>query len=508
MQRAGATTVRGLLQRHELQLRLTLDEGELAPGALDRSVRWVHSSDLADPTPFISEDLVLLTTGTQFATITDTEVFTEYVARLSAKGVCALGFGTEVVREGIPTLLVGACRARGMPLFEVPYRIPFLAIARAHAEAIARQAYARRNWALAAQRAIALAALRPDGLSAILAELARQLDAWVGLFDQTGLLTREHPVNALDAVTASALANEVAALLRRGVTVGSSLPIGSTPFTLQTVGRGGHLLGVIAISAGGLDQESRGIVTLVIAMAGLAIEQNEGFAGARARLRAGVVASLHGDDPTLARRIAREMWGGLPSEPVVVAVTETSSRCDGLTEWLELRAHERRGRLFFGQESEGLLLVVPAGDADELAGLSDQLGTRIGVSAPAAYSGFSAAIGQARLALTRGTGMVSHFADVAADGVLSMLDSDAGRVLAHAAIAPLLAHDEAEGTNLVETVRVWLDHDARFEAVAKALGIHRHTARARISQAQKLLGVDLGGFAARAELWAALRALE
>ena len=56
-----------------------------------------------------------------------------------------------------------------MPLFEVPYRTPFIAVARANAEAIAAQAYARRSWALAAQRAIALAALRPDGLGATVA---------------------------------------------------------------------------------------------------------------------------------------------------------------------------------------------------------------------------------------------------------------------------------------------------------------------------------------------------
>src|SRR5690606_30210970 len=62
----GAPTLRALLRRRELRLRLVSDEADLAPGALDRPVRWVHSSDLADPTPFLSEGLALLTTGTQF----------------------------------------------------------------------------------------------------------------------------------------------------------------------------------------------------------------------------------------------------------------------------------------------------------------------------------------------------------------------------------------------------------------------------------------------------------
>ncbi len=182
---AAPPTLRALLGRRDLQLRLALDEAELPTGVLDRAVRWVHSSDLKDPTPFLSEGLVLLTTGTQFSGDSPTDD-DEYVARLHARGVVGLGFGTEVVRDGIPAPLAAACLAAGMPLFEVPYRTPFIAVARAGAEAIAAEAYARRSWSLAAQRAVSLAALRPDGLSATLAELSRQLDAWVGLYDAAG----------------------------------------------------------------------------------------------------------------------------------------------------------------------------------------------------------------------------------------------------------------------------------------------------------------------------------
>ena len=144
-------TLGALLSRADLGL--TLDEGDhLEPGALAREVRWVHSSDLADPTPFLSEGLVLLTTGTQFEDAPDDAGSARaYVRRLAGRGVVGLGFGTEVVRAGIPPALVDACRAERMPLFAVPYRTPFIAVARANAEAIAAQAYSRRSWALAAQ---------------------------------------------------------------------------------------------------------------------------------------------------------------------------------------------------------------------------------------------------------------------------------------------------------------------------------------------------------------------
>ncbi|MBN9173231.1 MAG: PucR family transcriptional regulator ligand-binding domain-containing protein [Microbacterium sp.] len=504
---ADTPTLRALLARPGLRLQLAFDESELAPGALDQPVRWVHNSDLLDPTPFLSDGLALLTTGTQFVGTDDPSVFSEYVRRLTLRGVLALGFGTEVVRAGVPPLLIAACRSARMPLFEVPYRTPFIAVARANAEAIAAQAYARRSWALAAQRAIALAALRPDGLTATLAELARQLDAWVGLFDTAGNLANEHPAGAVDAATAAVLSTEVAGVLRRGVRTGSALRIGDTPFTLQTLGRGGHLRGVIAIAAGELDQEGRGVVTAVIAMAGLALEQNEGIARARTLMRAGVLQSLLSDDPTLARRIARDLWGGLPAAPLAVAAAGPGAEGDAVTEWLELRADETPGRLFFGHGDGGLVLVVPADDEHVLEALADRFDVRLGVSLPAAYGGFARALTEAETALRRGTPRVARFAEVAASGVLNALDTEAGRALAHAAIEPLVRQDAAEGSALVETVRAWLEHDARFDAAAAALGVHRHTVRARVAQAQRLLGTDLGTFAARAELWAALRLL-
>ncbi|MCR2810380.1 MULTISPECIES: PucR family transcriptional regulator [unclassified Microbacterium] len=506
MQTTDTPTLGALLARGDLRLRLEGDGAALAEGALDRPLRWVHSSDLADPTPFLSEGLALLTTGTQFQDAADDPaVYREYVSRLSARGVIGLGFGTEVVRDGIPPLLVEACRALRMPLFEVPYRTPFIAVARAGAEAIAAQSYARRSWALAAQRAISLAALRPDGLGATLAELARQLDAWVGLFDGAGSLTREHP-GALEPAVAEELRSEVGAVLRRGARAGSSLRIRGTAFTLQTLGRGGHLRGVIAMSAADLDQEGRGVVTAVVAMAGLALEQQQGMDRARTLLRAGLVHALRSDDPTLARRIARDLWGGLPAPPVLVAMTDAAAaRRDAVREWLELRADQRRGRLFFGRSEDGLVLVVNAADADLLEELAERFEVHIGVSDPAAYDAFSGGVDQARLARDRGDGRVSRFRDAVGTGVLSVPPSPEARTVADAALAPLVRHDLEHNTALRETVRAWLANDCSHEASARALGVHRHTVRARIAAAERVLGLDLGSFPVRAELWAALR---
>jgi purine catabolism regulator len=500
-------TLRALLSRRELQLRLESGEGTLAPGALDLPLRWVHSSDLLDPTPFLADELLLLTTGTQFSPEADAEVFGSYVERLRTRGVRGLGFGTEVVRRGIPPRLVDACSAAAMPLFEVPYRTPFIALARANAEAIAAQAYARRTWALAAQHAISLAALRPDGLGATVAELAKQLGTWVGMFDAAGTLTQRHPLAALGDDVIEQLAQEVGAILRRGVRAGSTLDVSGTRFSLQTLGRGGHLRGAIVIAGGDLDLEGRGVVTSVIAMAGLALEQNVGLGKARAALRAGLVHSLLTGDPTLARKVSRELWGALPPAPVVVAVAEVApARVDAAVDWLELQVNDSRGSLFHGRGPDGMVLVASADDAprllDQFAHLFE---AGVGMSHPVTYGAFGEAHAQALTALRRADrGEVTTFDAAAARGVLGELDTASARALADAQLAPLREHDRANSTQLLATVRTWLEHDARIDAAAEALGIHRHTVRSRVAHAQSLLGVDLSSFPARAELWAAL----
>lgn len=508
---ADAPTLRALLSRADLRLRL---EGEASPGALDREVRWVHSSDLADPTPFLSDGLVLLTTGTQFHDAGDDAApYRAYVRRLARRGIAGLGFGTEVARNGIPPSLADACRDEHLVLFEVPYRTPFLAVARANAEAIAAQAYARRSWALAAQRAISLAALRPDGLGATLSELARQLEAWVGLYDAAGELTREHPTGALDAATAEGVRAEVRTVLGRGARAGSSFHVGERPFTLQTLGRGGHLRGVIAIGAGDLDQEGRGVLTSVIAMAGLALEQQQGLSRAWGALRAGLVQALRSGDATLARRIARDVWGPLPPPPVRVAFAglgdaagSRTSRLDGIAELLEVRAHESRGSVFFGRADDGLMIVVPAADRAVVDEVADRFGAPIGLSDPTGYDDVAAAFDQARVARERGGRGVTEFAEVSGGGVLSALSAEA-RALAAAELRPLTDHDAAQGTQLVPTLAAWLDHDCSHEASARALGVHRHTIRTRLALVERLIGRDLASFATRAELWAALRAV-
>lgn len=498
MDAAEQPTLRSLLRRRDLGLRLVSPDRAIPEGALDRPLRWVHSSDLADPTPFLAEDLALLTTGTQFDRDSDIDL---YVGRLADRGVVGLGFGTEVHRPGIPDDLIEACARRGMPLFEVPYRTPFIAVARAHSEAIAAQAYARRSWALDTQRALALAALRPRGLDATLAELGRRLGVWAGMFDATGALVHAHPRDSLRAAVLAELGDRVGEVLTRGLEAGQSLAVGGQTFMLFTVGRGGQLRGVIALAIDALDSEARTVVTSVIAMAGLALEQSEQLARSRRRLHAQLLGSLLADDPSLARRVL----GSIPPAPVVVAVTGDAP-AGAITDWWERRRSEHGTASFVAESDDGLTMCVSAADEPLLDEVAARFGIRIGASGPEPYDVFSRAHAQALTALRqRSDAGVSKYADAVGSSILSALATDEARLVAESRLAPLRDQDARTGGDLEGTLRTWLEHDAKAEAAAAALGVHRHTLRSRIAQAGALLDIDLSSFPARAELWTLLQ---
>ncbi|WP_349899176.1 PucR family transcriptional regulator [Parafrigoribacterium soli] len=501
-------TLQRLLEAPGLGLRLLNPADELPPASLTADVSWVHSSDLVDPTPFLSPGQVLLTTGAHFPTDDgDDDFYGHYVDRLHERGIAGIGFGTEVLRSGTPEALVAACRDRSLPVFEVPYRTPFIAVARLAADIVAEENHARESWALRAQRAISLAAIRPDGLSATLAELSTQLDCWVALFDAGASLDRVFPDRAVPGSTIDAVRADVTRLLRGGQRSSATVSAAGETVTLQTLGERGRLRGALAIGgAGQRDQASEQVVTSVIALASLALEQNHALDRARGHLRSGLLHMLLNGEVDLVAGIAEQMWGALPEAPVRLIIGEARpDSLDAAVEYLEVRAQDAGSPLFYALLDETVVLCVPAGaDVDELV---DSLDLRAGVSAPQGYDRMPEARREATLALEAarldGGGGV-RFESLAERGVLAFVSGDGARALGLGILRPLLDHDAAEGAHLVETLRVWLANNGQFEAASRTLGLHRHTLRARIAQAEQLLRRDLSSFEVRAELWAAI----
>ncbi|HYY45326.1 MAG TPA: helix-turn-helix domain-containing protein, partial [Actinomycetota bacterium] len=68
--------------------------------------------------------------------------------------------------------------------------------------------------------------------------------------------------------------------------------------------------------------------------------------------------------------------------------------------------------------------------------------------------------------------------------------------------------DRDKSSDLVSSVKAFVDAGGRWEPGADALGVHRHTLRYRVRQAEELLGRDLSCAEDRLEVWLALKAAE
>lgn len=504
-------TINTILHNSSLNLRLVVPA--TVDGALEAPVSWVHSSDLDDPTPFLDPGQLLLTDGTQFpASDAPASLYSDYAERLVKHGISGLGFATQVIHGVLPPGLVEACQKHGLPLLEVPDRTPFIAIIRFVADWLARDQHARSEWSLQAQRAIARAALRPDGLRSILAELERQLHGWVALFDAAGnhiLMPNNRPVP-------SALMPGVEEAVRKSLDQGArsvaQLTVDGEQITLQTLGRRHHLRGVLVLGAiEPLDPARTDIINSVIALASLALEQTRTLDTARRHLRAGVFEQLLAGSIDVAERTARQVWGRLPSDPLIVTVALPPGQGQNLLEALELLSDDHRGAVFYAQRNENVVVLAGPTLQQKVAVLLERYGATAGMSGQTDFANLAGGLKEAERAAQRAVELsrpMVSFDEISHGGMLGLFQRDEARSVAWRLMEPLVQHDETEQTQLLPTVSAWLRNNCVWDLTARQLGIHRHTLRNRIDAAGTILGLNLDGLRDRLELFAAVEFLE
>ena len=389
-------------------------------------------------------------------------------------------------------------------MLEVPRQVPFIAISKAVAKAVAAEEYAAVTRAYQAQRALTSAAVRADGVTAVVRQLARRLDAWVVLLDPRGL------VRAGDSPLAGQLKAELGRFRDGPIRTG---PIRTGPasltfaldgdeITVQTLGTGRRIRGYLAVGrATRLTRADQQVLTTGASLLTVGFERSHAVEAASRRLRGGLLRLLLAGETTLVSEIAAELWGELPAAPVRIALARGPSRyrlaaVDHVDDSGEAAFHAAHG--------DELLLVTAA----DSALCQDFEGLHVGVSDPVDYSSVGQAVKQAQRALAaavRADLPVTRFAELADDGVLRLVDPEVAGVFADRLLAPLVDHDATGRGELIASLRAWLAHNGQWDPAAAALGVHRHTLRHRIAKVGRLLGRDLDAADTRAELWLALR---
>ncbi|MGW3348896.1 PucR family transcriptional regulator [Nonomuraea rubra] len=322
------------------------------PGVLDAAVRWVAVSELADPTPYLEGGELLLTTGMRME-----GDLTGYVARLVRRGVAGLGFGVGVSHEEVPPALASAAESAGLPLLEVPRETPFIAVGKAVSELLAAEQYEEISRAFAAQGRLTRAALRPEGMHAVIDRLAREVGGWAALLDESGEVRHATRGASLDVVTAElarrrgqpaetagggaqagggarAGAGEQAGVARAGAGAragvaraggGERMPASlalSGPgehVVVQPLGGGARPRGFFAVGAPhAFTPVTHTVINAAGSLLTLAMEQGRTQLAAERRLRTAVLELLLAGEGERARAVLGALGGRLPEPPLVV----------------------------------------------------------------------------------------------------------------------------------------------------------------------------------------------
>ncbi|QTA32133.1 PucR family transcriptional regulator [Streptomyces sp. CA-256286] len=500
-------------------------------GPADADLLWVHTSEMADPYPYLLGGELLLSAG---VLLTDPD---HYVARLVEAGAAALGFGVRPVHETVPEALIEACDRYGLPLLEVPPETPFTAIARAVWRLMAEARHRELRRVTRAQQALATAAARPDPVPAVLHQLAAQLSGravlLTGRGEEVHAAGRRPPPEAAAALARLA---RVVARERPGSPASATDTHAGTHLAAYALGGGEGL--ALALATRRREAGDHTVAGIAVVLLSLLAAPHQGAdaadrSAALVRLLLGAkpaeVAPLLGSpgpwtviharrsDGTTADALTAGALGASLGSALVDAGREGD---DTIRVLLPSTAGEAT-REAVGGEAPARREVTPqpgGGEATaarevppqpgggeepptppQAPAVTPQPGWTLGVSTPTPLAALDSADLRAARALAHAEATRAPLTvDTPVTGLAALIPPDQAAAHARTLLAPLTPP-------LADTLRCWLSLHGSWDRTAVALAVHRNTVRQRIGRCAVLLGVDLNDMDVRTELWFALR---
>jgi purine catabolism regulator len=530
-------TLRDLLR--DLDVRLVAGEA-----GVDRAVRWVHISEIVDPTPWLSGGELLLTTGLQ---LTRAEAQGEYVARLARHQLTGLGLGTGFAHDSVPEPMLRAADELGFPLFEVPYEVPFIAVTEKAFTHLVNEHYAVLQRALSAHERLERIVLSERGLDGVAGALAGLIGGPAIVFDARGeVLARRAARTPLRDAAVFALADEVRERARaggrRGYAPGGelagralALPVPRTPPGAGAAGDGpAPQAWLVAAKDGGpLTEFDRLTLHQAVTIVALELLRRRVVDDTERRLAGDVLSAMVSgelDGVELARRL--EPFGLRDRAAAVVLEPPRQLKAaaeDALARALREEAH---AGLAAGTGRFSCALLAPAGGGgdDDLFAVAERLRERVSRdvgTALAAGAGRLVPAGELRRAFHEArcalearalasngaageppAGLATYHDLGSFQLLLSLQDDEALRLFCDSILAPIEEGEGAYGGELMRSLEAFIECNGQWERAARRLYCHRHTLRYRIRRVEELTGRSLDSARDRIDFWLALRGRE
>jgi PucR family transcriptional regulator, purine catabolism regulatory protein len=480
-----------VLADRELELRVA------HLSAPDEEVRWVATSELPDPTPFLEGGEILLTTGLQ--TKGWRREWDPYVGRLVEARVAALGVATALTHAKLPTGLVKACQAHRLNLFEVPRQTTFVAISRRTAQLLEEKAAEAARQALTIQRRLTSAAAKPQAAAALVDTLAHALDGAACVLSADGHVLVGPEGTRRDELPSKVVTEEMWRLRHRGLRAASTMATASGTTVVQPLGLTGRSSSFLAaIGPARLSDGQRSAITTTVALLGLIGEQERSRTESRRRLNTRAVELLVAGDPRSAQ-VVLDIEPETPVLPARVRLLRAAGPEDAIDDAITRLEHQ--GVLVAG----GADLCAVAAEARAMA-LATELveaglqGVGVGVAVEPTEAPASHATAGLALAQTTPSARVVDWERVLNQGPLGLLDPQRAKVFAASFLGGL--DDEQR-----DTLRCFLRHHGSRLKVAEELGLHRNTVRNRLEVIDATLPGRLDDPQTRVSAWIALQSL-
>jgi purine catabolism regulator len=504
-----AFTIGDLLRTTTLDLRLLAGSS-----GLPNRIRWVHVSELEDPTPWLKGGEMLLTTGMGVGRSPKAQ--RDYLGRLIEAGLSGLGFGTGFSFPKVPRSLVTAAERAGFPVFEVPYPVPFIAITEAVFTRLVAEQYDLLSRSLDAEHTLTRAVLEGLGARGVIEALGRATKGWAVLLDlHGGLLVAAPPVAGQRAAL---LWTHLQARREEGLRFSLSLMEGNDHIAIQPVVAQGRVEAFLALGKReALSQFDRIVSSHALSLLALELAKARAVSDAERRLKGDLLDQiLRGSLAPAEASYAMARLGFDLTRPLAAAVLEGEAPVEALATACEEALVARSDPFLASAREDVVVAVVQPEAAGFLYDLREAVVAR--VAGPVRAGGGSLVpferlldgIREARYALQvcRSEGRrAAEFADLGTyQLLLSLQDPDALRTFADSVLAPLDAYDDQHDGDLVTSLRAFLERNARWESAAKDLFVHRHTLRYRMRKVEELTGRQLSAARDRMEFFLALRA--
>jgi DNA-binding PucR family transcriptional regulator len=516
-------TVRGLVE----QMGLELAAGE---EHADAPVRWVHISELLDPTPWLSGGELLLTTGLQLDSAKSQRAFVRLLADHQLAG---LGFGTGFGHAKLPAALAREAAEVGFPLFEVPYELPFIALTEQAFTRLVNEQYELLQRGIALHKRLERLVLEERGLDELVRALAAAIGGAVVVLDARGeaissrAFRRELSPDAIQAVREQVRRRAGAGEIGEFAPEHSDLAGRALVLPVAMRGSGAPEAWLLAVrDAAGLGDFERLILQQATTVVALELMRQRAMRDTERRLAGDVLAETVGGrlDPTELGVRLRPF--GVGSEAAVLVFSTDAeggppATAEGDLE--RLLADAGIGALVATHERL-LCAVVDAGDGLDPIDLAGRMRSalapadgqlRAGVSRTAAAGQLRRSFHEARCAL-EATALANGSAPEVASWrdlgafqlLLSLQDDEALRLYCDSVLGPLEDASGEYGDELMRSLETFIEQNGQWERAARELFCHRHTLRYRIRRVEQLTGRDLSSARDRIEFWLALRARE